>query len=92
MKQYEQLDRIVAEYLDIIQTSQAVGIGISKPIFYVYVKEKNLKRATHGIYISEDAWPDSMYMLPLRCKQAVFLMKLHCSFTILLIVSQFSTP
>lgn len=34
--------------------------------------EKNLRRVAHGIYVLEDAWPDSMYMLHLRCEQAIF--------------------
>ena len=72
MTQFEQLDRLLLENLGIITTSQVLGIGISKPTFYAYGKEKNLKRAAHGIFISEDAWPDSMYMLHLRCEQAIF--------------------
>lgn len=63
---------LIAEHLGNIQTSQAREIGISKPIFYTYVREKNLRKAAHGIYILEDAWPDSMYMLHLRCEKAVF--------------------
>ncbi len=68
----EQLDRLLLEHLGIITTSQALGIGIAKPIFFAYVKERNLKRVAHGIYVSETSLPDSMYMLHLRCAQAVF--------------------
>ena len=46
--------------------------GIVKPIFYEYVKEKNLQQVAHGIYVSEDAWVDAMFLLHLRCNQAVF--------------------
>lgn len=72
MTQFEQLDLLVAEHLGIIQASQAREIGISKAIFYAFVRERNLRKAAHGIYVLEDAWPDSMYMLHLRCEQAIF--------------------
>ena len=37
-----------------------------------YVKEKNLQQVAHGIYVSEDTWIDAMFLLHLRCGQAVF--------------------
>ena len=50
----------------------AIASGIVKPIFYEYVKEKNLQQVAHGIYVSEDTWIDAMFLLHLRCGQAVF--------------------
>lgn len=55
-----------------IRTSQAVEAGIVKPTFYLYIKEKGLERMAHGIYVSPDAWADVMYVLHLRCEQAIF--------------------
>lgn len=55
-----------------MSTSQAVAAGIVKPTFYLYVKEKGLERMAHGIFLSPDAWADSMYVLHLRCEQAIF--------------------
>lgn len=46
--------------------------GISKHKFYTFVEESNLERAGHGIYVSEDVWPDAMYLIHLRSKQAIF--------------------
>lgn len=72
MVQFEQLDYMVEKYGGIIQTAQVTDAGISKTVFYNYVKEKNLEQVAHGVYVSEDAWVDEMYLIHLRCKQAVF--------------------
>ena len=72
MNQFEQLDQMIKEHGGTIQTFQVLEAGISKPAFYKYVKEKELEKAAHGIYVSLDAWTDAMYLLHLRCKQVVF--------------------
>lgn len=72
MNQFEQLDQLMKEHGGTIQTAQVVEAGISKPAFYAYVKENGLEQAAHGIYVSPDAWTDAMYLLHLRCAQAVF--------------------
>ena len=41
-------------------------------VFYAYVKERGLEQAAHGVYVSPDTWTDAMYILHLRCSQAVF--------------------
>lgn len=72
MKQYEQLDKLMAEHDGIVQTSQVVAEGISKPVFYDYIKERELEQVAHGVYASADAWIDTLYLIHLRSKQAVF--------------------
>ena len=72
MNQFGQLDQLIEEHGGTIQTFQVLEAGISKPAFYAYVKEKGLEQAAHGIYVSPDAWTDAMYLLHLRCGQAVF--------------------
>lgn len=72
MTQFEQLDLLLNEYGGTIQTFQVINNGISKPVFYAYVKERGLEQATHGVYVSPDTWTDAMYILHLRCSQAVF--------------------
>lgn len=72
MTQFEQLDLLLNEYGGIIQTFQVLNNGISKSVFYAYVKKRGLEQAAHGVYVSPDAWTDAMYLLHLRCSQAVF--------------------
>ena len=55
-----------------LRTGQALAAGISKPVFYQFVQSRGLEQAAHGIYLSKDAWVDAMYLLHLRCPQAVF--------------------
>lgn len=71
-ERFEQLDKLLAEHDGMLQTSQVIASGIVKPIFYEYVKEKKLEQVAHGIYVSENAWVDAMFLLHLRCGQAVF--------------------
>ncbi len=72
MGQYEQLDRMLAAQNGILQTAQAVSAGISKPVFYHYVRDRELERVAHGIYLSRNSWVDAIYLIHLRFEQAVF--------------------
>ena len=72
LERFAQLDNLLAEQDGMLQTSQVVARGIVKPIFYEYIKERKLGQVAHGIYVSEDAWGDAMFLLHLRCNQAVF--------------------
>ena len=72
MRQYEQLDRMLMAQDGMLQTAQVVSAGISKPVFYHYVRARELERVAHGIYLSRDSWVDAMYLIHLRFEQAVF--------------------
>ena len=72
MKQFEQMDQMLTMQDGMLRTSQVIAAGISKPMFYDYVRSRDLERAAHGIYISKDSWVDAMYLLHLRFEQAVF--------------------
>ena len=72
MMQNARLEQIVFANKGIIQTADAVDAGISKPVFYKFISEHNFEQVAHGIYLSPDAWIDTMYVISLRSKQAVF--------------------
>ena len=72
MTSFEKLQCMESEQHGMLRLADAEKYGISKPVFYQYVKARQLYRAAPGIYMSEDAWVDSMYLLHLRFKQAVF--------------------
>ncbi len=46
--------------------------GISKYKFYKYVEEYKLDSVSRGIYSTEKNWIDELYILHLRCPNAVF--------------------
>lgn len=70
--QFELLDDMLSRQNGLLQSNQIVTAGISKSVFYQYIKSRKLERIAHGIYISDEAWIDGMYLLHLRCGQAVF--------------------
>ena len=72
MKASEKLDLLFEQNNGIVKTAQVLENGITKTSFYAYVKQRGIEQAAHGIYVSLDAWTDGMYMLHLRCSQAVF--------------------
>lgn len=72
MTLFERLDARLREQGGLLRTADAVADGISKSYFYDFVKKRGLEQAAHGVYLSDDAWADPMYLLALRCGQAVF--------------------
>ena len=72
MKASEKLDLLFEQNNGIVKTAQVLENGITKTSFYAYVKQRSIEQAAHGIYVSPDAWTDGMYMLHMRCRQAVF--------------------
>ena len=72
MTAYERLDLLFQQNNGIVKTAQVLEVGIAKSTFYAYAKQRGVEQAAHGVYVSPDAWTDAMYLLHLRCAQAVF--------------------
>lgn len=72
MTQNEQIKNLILSNNGMIQTSQITELGISKTVFYKYIKENELEQVSHGVYAAKDTWIDAMYLVHLRCEQAVF--------------------
>lgn len=72
MGRFDDLDRFLEEGNGFLQTASVLNNGISKGTLEKYVKDRNLERVAHGVYMSEDAWPDDYYLLFLRNKRLVF--------------------
>ncbi len=72
MTQEEKIKKMIELNAGMIQTSQVTDAGISKPVLYQYIKENDIEQLSHGIYAIRDSWTDMMYLIHLRCKQAVF--------------------
>ena len=64
-------ESILKEY-DILTPEIARENDISKYKFYSYVRENSLEHVGHGVYASQDTWLDELFMLHLRCPNAVF--------------------
>ena len=72
MTHFDSIEALFDQNNGILKTSQALDKGVPKPVFYDYVRLRNVEQVAHGVYAAEDAWPDSMYLLHLRCAQAIF--------------------
>ncbi|GHT82796.1 transcriptional regulator [Betaproteobacteria bacterium] len=72
MGKFETLDVLLRENNGFLKTSDATGAGISRPYFGAYVRGRGLERIAHGLYMSQDAWDDGMYVIQTRYPAAVF--------------------
>jgi predicted transcriptional regulator of viral defense system len=70
--QRENLDSLLRENNGFLRTSEVVAAGISREYLGEYVRKNGLERVAHGLYMSEDAWDDGMYVLQVRYPTAVF--------------------
>lgn len=72
MQKQELITQMIEENNGYLFTSDVVARGISKTYLAEYVRKFNLERAAHGIYLSQDAWPDFLYLLYLKNRNIVF--------------------
>lgn len=72
MGKYELLDMLIEEGNGYLLTSDVIERGISKTTLAKYVQLRGLEKAAHGIYASDNAWPDDYYLLHLRNRKIVF--------------------
>lgn len=72
MSKFELMNSLLEKNKGIIKTSDAISAGISKPYFGQFVKKAELKKVAQGLYLSEDAWTDGLYLLQTRCPQIIF--------------------
>ena len=66
------LDGLVKKGLGYLKASDAVAAGVSRAYLGDYVRAAGLERVAAGLYRSQDAWDDGMYVLQTRYPEAVF--------------------
>ena len=71
MTKYEIMNNLIENKNGYLLTSDVIESGISKPYMLDFVKKRNLERVAQGVYMSEDAWLDELYIISLRNKEAV---------------------
>lgn len=72
MTKFEKIDEVIEKNQGYIKTSEATAKDISRTYFLEYVKENNLIRVGHGLYMTEDTWQDDMYVTQIRYPEAIF--------------------
>lgn len=53
-------------------TTEVVDAGISKTYLNKFAKNNHMDRVAHGIYLSEDEWPDELFILQKRYAGIVY--------------------
>ncbi len=72
MTKSDVLDELMRMNGGFLKTSSAMEAGVSRTYLGEYARRRNLMRVAHGLYLSEEAWPDAMYVLQERYPLAVF--------------------
>jgi hypothetical protein len=72
MSKYDVLDDLIQKNNGFVRTSDAEKAGVSRPHFMTYTRNRGLVRVAHGLYMSEDAWDDGLYVIQTRYPAAVF--------------------
>lgn len=72
MGKFESLDSLIQKNNGFLKTSEVSMLGVSRPYLGEYVRKRGLTRVTHGLYMSQDAWEDGMYVIQTRYPLAVF--------------------
>lgn len=72
MDRCEILHELIERNNGYLLTSMALEKGISKPYLAKYVKDNNMEKAARGIYITEDVWPDELYIMHVRNSAVIF--------------------
>ncbi|MCR5603725.1 MAG: abortive phage infection protein [Lachnospiraceae bacterium] len=71
MKNIELINDLLINNEGLITTEEVLRSGISKPSFYAIIKELDLKKAAHGVYVRDEAEIDHKYILQLKYPKAV---------------------
>jgi len=69
---FDLLDDLVEQGNGYLRTADVVAKGVSKPTLAEYVQARNMERVAHGIYLSEEAWPDELFLLSAANSRIVF--------------------
>jgi len=72
MTSTEKLNSLLIENKGFLKTSDAVAAGISRTFLGDFVRKFGLERVAHGLYMSQDAWEDGLFVIQVRYPEAVF--------------------
>ncbi len=72
MNKADHLSKLVEEDNGYLITSRAVACGFTKPFISNFIKDNQMEKVAHGIYILEDVWPDELFILQTRNQMIVY--------------------
>lgn len=63
MKKTDQLHNMIELNNGYLFSSEAEALGISRTYISKYIKENSMEKVARGIYVTEDTWPDDLFVL-----------------------------
>ncbi|MDR1068598.1 MAG: type IV toxin-antitoxin system AbiEi family antitoxin domain-containing protein [Clostridiales Family XIII bacterium] len=72
MASTEKLTTLLQTNNGFLKTSDAVSAGVSRTVLGDFVRKNGLERVAHGLYMSQDAWEDGLFVIQVRYPEAVF--------------------
>jgi predicted transcriptional regulator of viral defense system len=72
MAHTEALTSLLQKNNGFLKTSDAVAAGVSRTVLGDFVRKHGLERVARGLYMSQDAWEDGLFVLQVRYPEAVF--------------------
>ena len=72
MSKKKVLEQLIEENNGYLITSMAAKCDVSRTYLSQYVKEKKMEKVARGIYITDDVWPDELYIMQVRNAAVIF--------------------
>ncbi len=66
------LEQLIEENNGYLLTSMVIKHDISKPYLAKFIKEKEMEKVARGIYITDDVWPDELFIMQVRNSAVIF--------------------
>ena len=66
------LEQLIEENNGYLLTSMVTKHDISKPYLAKFIKEKELEKVARGLYITDDVWPDELFIMQVRNSAVIF--------------------
>lgn len=72
MTKSEMLAQYILEHYGYLTLSDVLKQNVSKTYVMEFIRKHGMEKLTRGVYVSDDAWPDDLYLIHLRNKEVVF--------------------
>ena len=72
MNKYDQIGDIIKDNNGYLFISDGENMGISRTYLLQYVRENNLEHVSKGVYVTEDTWPDMLYVIQRSNPKIIF--------------------
>lgn len=68
----QKIERLLDENNGVLIVSEAIGSAIPRNAVYDFARERGLEKASPGIFVDADMFPDELYLLQARYPKVVF--------------------